>query len=58
MIPLAPIGFVRTVPESGDTVDGHLLPGGVSPSFTSTLDLRRRQKNLDYSVRYNVSSNA
>lgn len=30
MFPSAPIGFVRTVPEGGDTVDGHFIPGGVS----------------------------
>ena len=29
MFPSAPIGFVRTVPEGGDTVDGHFIPGGV-----------------------------
>jgi cytochrome P450 len=30
MFPSAPIGFVRTVPEDGDTVSGHFVPGGVS----------------------------
>lgn len=30
IFPSAPIGFVRTVPEGGDTVDGHFIPGGVS----------------------------
>lgn len=30
IFPSAPIGFVRTVPEGGDTVDGHFVPGGVS----------------------------
>jgi cytochrome P450 len=29
MFPSAPIGFVRTVPEGGDTVSGHFVPGGV-----------------------------
>lgn len=32
IFPSAPIGFVRTVPEGGDTVDGHFIPGGVSIS--------------------------
>ena len=30
IFPSAPIGFVRTVPEGGDTVSGHFVPGGVS----------------------------
>lgn len=29
IFPSAPIGFVRTVPAGGDTVDGEFLPGGV-----------------------------
>lgn len=29
MFPSAPIGFVKTVPERGDTVDGHWVQGGV-----------------------------
>jgi len=29
MFPSAPIGFVRTVPEGGDTISGHYVPGGV-----------------------------
>lgn len=28
--PPAPIGFLRTIQEQGDVVDGHHLPGGVS----------------------------
>jgi hypothetical protein len=32
IFPSAPIGFVRTVPEGGDTVSGHFIPGGVSIS--------------------------
>lgn len=35
IFPSAPIGFVRTVPEGGDTVDGHFVPGGVSISGTA-----------------------
>ena len=32
MFPSAPIGFVRTVPEGGDTVSGHWVPGGTTVS--------------------------
>lgn len=32
--PSAPIGFTRTVPEGGDTVDGEYIPGGVSTVST------------------------
>jgi cytochrome P450 len=32
IFPSAPIGFMRTVPEGGDTVDGHFVPGGVTVS--------------------------
>ncbi|KAH6673039.1 pisatin demethylase [Halenospora varia] len=32
IFPSAPIGFVRTVPEGGDTVDGHFVPGGTTVS--------------------------
>ena len=37
MFPSAPIGFVRTVPQDGDTVDGHFIPGGVSIHFSCLL---------------------
>jgi cytochrome P450 len=30
IFPSAPIGFVRTVPKGGDTVDGDFIPEGVS----------------------------
>jgi len=33
MFPSAPIGFVRTVPEEGDTISGDFIPGGVSASI-------------------------
>lgn len=32
MFPSAPIGFVRTVPEGGDTVSGQFIPGGTTVS--------------------------
>ena len=32
IFPSAPIGFVRTVPEGGDTVCGEMLPGGTTVS--------------------------
>ncbi|KAK7178821.1 hypothetical protein DPSP01_014343 [Paraphaeosphaeria sporulosa] len=32
MFPSAPIGFVRTVPEGGDTVSGEFIPGGTTVS--------------------------
>jgi cytochrome P450 len=33
MLPPAPIGFLRSIPAGGDTVDGEFLPAGVSASF-------------------------
>lgn len=35
IFPSAPIGFVRTVPQGGDTVDGEFIPGGVSDKLYS-----------------------
>ncbi|KAL2755499.1 hypothetical protein ACRALDRAFT_2041856 [Sodiomyces alcalophilus JCM 7366] len=32
IFPSAPIGFVRTVPAGGDTVDGEFIPGGTTVS--------------------------
>jgi cytochrome P450 len=32
IFPSAPIGFTRSVPVSGDSVDGHFLPGGTTVS--------------------------
>ncbi|KAF2099274.1 pisatin demethylase [Rhizodiscina lignyota] len=32
IFPSAPIGFVRTVPQGGDIVDGHFVPGGTTVS--------------------------
>ncbi|KAK1762847.1 averantin oxidoreductase [Phialemonium atrogriseum] len=32
IFPSAPIGFVRTVPQGGDTVDGEFIPGGTTVS--------------------------
>lgn len=46
IFPSAPIGFVRTVPEGGDTVNGHFIPGGVSitqPYLRSGADSGLRQ---------------
>ncbi len=34
IFPSAPIGFVRTVPQGGDTVCGEVLPGGTTVSVT------------------------
>ena len=36
MFPPAPIGFLRTIQEQGDVIDGHKLPGGVSNEICST----------------------
>lgn len=33
IFPSAPIGFVRTVPQGGDTIDGEFVPEGVSHPF-------------------------
>ena len=30
MFPPAPIGFLRTIQNGGDVIDGHHIPGGVS----------------------------
>lgn len=39
IFPSAPIGFVRTVPVGGDTVDGEYIPGGVSAFTPRVLTL-------------------
>jgi hypothetical protein len=38
IFPSAPIGFVRTVPQGGDTIDGEFVPEGVSPLFYPPSD--------------------
>jgi cytochrome P450 len=47
IFPSAPIGFMRTVPEGGDTVSGHWLPGGtvVSTSMWSATHAERNFKD-------------
>ncbi|KAF2184814.1 cytochrome P450 [Zopfia rhizophila CBS 207.26] len=35
MLPPAPIGFLRSVPAGGDTIDGEYLPGGTTVSVSS-----------------------
>jgi hypothetical protein len=36
MFPPAPIGFLRTIQEGGDVIDGERLPGGVSSSLCNS----------------------
>ncbi|KAF2476266.1 cytochrome P450 [Lindgomyces ingoldianus] len=35
LLPPAPIGFLRSVPAGGDTIDGEYLPGGTTVSVSS-----------------------
>ncbi|KAF2691455.1 cytochrome P450 [Lentithecium fluviatile CBS 122367] len=35
MLPPAPIGFLRSVPPGGDTIDGQFLPGGTTVSVST-----------------------
>lgn len=35
MLPPAPIGFLRSVPVGGDTIDGQFLPGGTTVSVST-----------------------
>jgi cytochrome P450 len=36
--PPVPTGLLRTVPEAGDTIDGHWVPGGVSTFLVFLID--------------------
>ena len=55
IFPSAPIGFVRTVPEGGDTVSGHFIPGGVSLLFLAAIRVLRQ--NPDNSICGDVGIN-
>ena len=58
--PSAPIGFTRTVPAGGDTVDGQFIPGGVSiPRKQLSLDkwMGLILRNVDDRFRPYVGSN-
>ncbi|OAG06908.1 averantin oxidoreductase [Paraphaeosphaeria sporulosa] len=35
LLPPAPIGFLRSVPQGGDTIDGQYLPGGTTVSVST-----------------------
>ena len=50
IFPSAPIGFVRTVPKSGDTVVGEYIPGGVSRTL-HLYELRARHANTTHRPR-------
>lgn len=63
IFPSAPIGFVRTVPEDGDTVDGEFIPGGVCIlSFPSIWNCEMHvliiRSTIDYRLSSNVGSHA
>ena len=59
IFPSAPIGFVRTVPEGGDTVDGHFVPGGVSQAvFMAHVDKSHANKPPDHRIGRHVGSYA
>jgi cytochrome P450 len=37
IFPPAPIGFLRTIQEGGDIIDGHNVPGGVSIEYSLSI---------------------
>jgi cytochrome P450 len=46
IFPSAPIGFVRKVPQGGDTVDGEFIPEGVSVYLTKRTIQELRFANI------------
>ena len=50
MLPPAPIGFLRSVPADGDTIDGEYLPGGVSESCKLTKGFHTNLRQTTVSV--------